>query len=125
MRAHQWWQASDLSVFGLHHPPCALDKLERVTMLLAALGLGPGGAVLPEDLRKRVLESQEEAQEEAKQRRDGEARYARAAHEARDQAARAPAPLPLPPVLAAGLRCEVCRRPLDPLLVKNRRHLLC
>ncbi|MGW6875863.1 competence protein CoiA family protein [Streptomyces xanthophaeus] len=126
-RAHQWWQASDLSVFGLHHPPCALDELERVTMPLAALGLGPGGAVLPEDLRKRVLDSQREAQEEAKQRKDGEARYARAVCEARDRAARAPdpAPLPLPPVSAGGLRCEVCRRPLDPLLVKNRRHLLC
>ncbi|MFD8887560.1 competence protein CoiA family protein [Streptomyces erythrochromogenes] len=126
-RAHQWWQASDLSVFGLHHPPCALDELERVTMPLAALGLGPGGAVLPEDLRKRVLDSQREAQEEAKQRKDGDARYARAVREARDRAARAPdpAPLPLPPVPAGGLRCEVCRRPLDPLLVKNRRHLLC
>ncbi|WP_446459102.1 competence protein CoiA family protein [Streptomyces virginiae] len=124
-RAHQWWQASDLSVFGLHHPPCALDELERVTMPLAVLGLGPGGAVLPEDLRKRVLDSQREAQEEAKQRKDGEARYARQVREARDRAARVPAPLPPPPVPAGGLRCEVCRRPLDPLLVKNRRHLLC
>ncbi|WP_051779951.1 competence protein CoiA family protein [Streptomyces sp. NRRL S-241] len=124
-RPQQWWQAPDLSVFGLHHPPCPLDELERVTMPLAKLGLGSGGAVLPEGLRQRVLDSQQAAQDEAKQRRDGEARSARAVREARERAARAPAPLPLPLVPAGGLRCEVCRRPLDPLLGKNRRHLLC
>ncbi|MFG2651201.1 hypothetical protein [Streptomyces sp. NPDC048436] len=54
----------DLSVFGLHHPPCALDELERVTLPLGSLALGAGGAVLPEDPQKRLLESQREAGEE-------------------------------------------------------------
>jgi hypothetical protein len=124
-RVHQWWQAPDLSVFGLHHPPCALDELERVTMPLGALGLGAGGAVLPKDLQQRLVESQREAREEAKRRKDSEARYARAVRESRERAARAPAPAPLPPVPEGGLRCEGCRRPLDPLLAKNRRHILC
>ncbi|MEU6298991.1 hypothetical protein [Streptomyces erythrochromogenes] len=110
-RAHQWWRAPDLSVFGLHHPPCALDELERVTMPLAALGLGPGGAVLPEHLRKRVLDSQQEAQEEAKQRKDSEARYARAVLEARDRAARAPARCRLRRCrrVVCGVRCAAVR----------------
>ncbi|CQR59853.1 Hypothetical Protein sle_03910 [Streptomyces leeuwenhoekii] len=64
-RVHQWWQAPDLSVSGLHHPPRALDESERVTMPLAALDLGPGGAVLPEDLQARLHESQREARKEA------------------------------------------------------------
>ncbi|MFH8379261.1 competence protein CoiA family protein [Streptomyces cyaneofuscatus] len=127
-RVDQWWQAPDLSVFGLHHPPCALDELERVTMPLGALELGPGGAVLPQDLQKQLLDSQQEAREEAKRRKDSEARYARAVRESQERAARttAPTPLPpLPPVPAGGLRCEVCRRPLDPLLARTRRHILC
>lgn len=64
-RVHQWWQAPDLSVSGLHHPPRALDESERVTMPLAALDLGPGGAVLPEDLQARLHESQRKARKEA------------------------------------------------------------
>ena len=124
-RIHQWWQAPDPSVFGLHHPPCPLDELERVTMPLGALGLGPGGVVLPEDLQARLRESQREAREEAKRRLDSEARYARAVRESRERAARSPAPAPLPPVPAGGLRCEVCHRPLDPLLAKSGRHILC
>ena len=43
-RVHHWWRAPDLAVYGLHHPSCALDELERVTMPLDTLGLGPGGA---------------------------------------------------------------------------------
>lgn len=124
-RTDQWWKTPDLSVFGLHHPPCPLDELERVTLPLGALGLGAGGATLPEDLRKRLLESQREAQQEAKQRQASEARHARALRESRERAARAPAPTPLPPAPPGSLRCEVCHRPLDPLLAKNRRHILC
>ncbi|MFG2236812.1 competence protein CoiA family protein [Streptomyces sp. NPDC048723] len=127
-QVHQWWQAPDLSMFGLHHPPCALDELERVAMPLGTLGLGPGGAVLPEDLQKRLLDSQLTMREEAERRKESEVRYARALQAARERAARAPAPEslpPLPPVSAGGLRCEVCRRPLDPLLARNRRHILC
>ncbi|MFJ8273769.1 hypothetical protein ACIQ8G_26405 [Streptomyces sp. NPDC094154] len=124
-RAHQWWQAPDLSVFGLHHPPCPLDELERVTMPLGALSLGPGGAVLPEDLHKRLRKSQREAREEAERRRDSEARYERAVRESRERAPRTPQQTPLPPVPAGGLRCEVRRRPLDPLLAKTGRHILC
>lgn len=48
-------------MFGLHHPPCALDELERITLPLGALGLGAGGAVLQEGLQKRLLESPQEA----------------------------------------------------------------
>lgn len=88
-RVHRWWQAPDLAVFGLHHPPCALDGLERVTMPLGELGLGPGGAVLPEDLQKRLLDSQRETREEAKRRKDSEARHARAVRESQERAARA------------------------------------
>lgn len=47
-RPDQWWKTPDLSVFGLHHPPCPLDELERVTLPLGTLGLGAGGATLPE-----------------------------------------------------------------------------
>ncbi|WP_189846709.1 competence protein CoiA family protein, partial [Streptomyces rubiginosohelvolus] len=124
-RVHQWWLATDLSVFGLHHPPCALDELERVTMPLGAMGLGPAGAVLPEELRKRLSESQGEAKEEAHRRRAGQARYDRAVREARARAAHAPKPLPLPPVPPGGLRCAVCRRPLAPELARAGRHILC
>ncbi|MFE7045263.1 competence protein CoiA family protein [Streptomyces atratus] len=124
-REHQWWKAPDLSLFGLHHPPCALDELERVTMPLDALGLGAGGAVLPQYLHQRLLESQREAQQEATRRKDSEARHARAVRESQERAARAPAPVPLPPVPAGSLRCEVCNRPLAPELAKARRHILC
>ncbi|MGW5867095.1 competence protein CoiA family protein [Streptomyces sp. NPDC055239] len=71
-QVHQWWQAPYLSVFGLHHPPCALDELERVTLPLGSLRLGAGGAVLSQDLQKRLLESQRESGEEAKRRKDRE-----------------------------------------------------
>ncbi|MFI1073215.1 competence protein CoiA family protein [Streptomyces puniciscabiei] len=124
-RRHQWWQAGDLSVYGLHHPPCALDELERVSMPLGALGLGPTGAVLPEDLQTRLRDSQREAREEAKQRLDSQARYARAVRESRERAVRQPKSAPLPPAPPGGLRCEVCRRPLDPVLAKAGRHLMC
>ncbi|MFD4483150.1 hypothetical protein ACFWPU_44570 [Streptomyces sp. NPDC058471] len=96
-----------------------------MTMPLGSLGLGPGGAVLPEDLQERLLDSQRETREEAKRRKDSAVRYARAVRESQERVARAPAPVPLPPVPAGGLRCEVCRRPLDPLLARTRRHILC
>ncbi len=124
-RVHQWWQVSDLSVFGLHHPPCALDQLEQVSMPLGTLGLGRSGAVLPEELQNRLRESQREAREEAERRRESQVRYDRSVRESRERAARAPQPAPLPPVPAGGLRCEVCRRPLAPELAKARRHILC
>ncbi|WP_432128056.1 competence protein CoiA family protein [Streptomyces sp. bgisy082] len=127
-RVLQWWQAQDLSVFALHHPPCALDGLERVTMPLNAVGLEAGGAVLPQELRKRVLDSQREVQEEVRRLKDDAARHARSVREAQERAYHArqePAPVRLPPVPAGTLVCEVCRRPLDPLLAKVRRHVLC
>jgi hypothetical protein len=37
-RVHRWWEAEDLAVFGLHHPPCALDGLERKALPLGDLG---------------------------------------------------------------------------------------
>ncbi len=124
-QGHQWWKRSDLSVFGLHHPPCALDELERVTMPLNELGLGPSGAVLPEDLRTRLRRSQQEDLEEAGQHKRSDARYAKAVRESQERAACAPAPSPPPPLPLGGLRCEVCRRPLNPILAGSRRHILC
>ncbi len=124
-RGHQWWKRADLSAFGLHHPPCALDELERVTMPLSELGLGPSGAVLPEDLRTRLRRSQQEAREEAGQLKRSDARYAKAVRESQERAACAPAPSPPPPLPVGGLRCEVCRRPLNPILAESRRHILC
>ncbi|RPK32069.1 hypothetical protein EES39_39500 [Streptomyces sp. ADI92-24] len=113
------------SVFGLHHPACALDELERVTLPLDTLGRGAGGAVLPHDLHLRVLDSQRAAREEATRRKDSEARHARALSEAQERVVRAPDPVPLSPVPAGGLRCEVCHRRLAPELAKTRRHILC
>ncbi|MFE3906323.1 hypothetical protein ACFXPY_40275 [Streptomyces sp. NPDC059153] len=81
--------------------------------------------MLPQDLHQRLLESQREAQQEATRRKDSEARHARAVRESQERAARAPAPVPLPPVPSGGLRCEVCNRPLAPELAKARRHILC
>ncbi|MFC8956060.1 competence protein CoiA family protein [Streptomyces sp. NPDC057101] len=121
----EWWKAPDLSVYGLHHPPCALDELERVTMPLGSLGLAAHGALLPEDVHQRLLDSQREARREAKQRQDAVARYAQSVRDAHERAARAPAPVPPPRVPAGSLVCEACRRPLDPLLAKARRHILC
>ncbi|MEU5976479.1 competence protein CoiA family protein [Streptomyces sp. NPDC047315] len=126
-QAGRWWRAEDSSVYGLHHPPCALDELESVTIPLDSLGLAARGAVLPDELRRRVLDSQRNASAEAKQRRDAEARYERAKRASREQAAQAalsPA-VPAPRAPTGSLTCEVCRRPLDPLLAKARRHILC
>lgn len=94
-------------------------------MPLGALGLGPTGAVLPEDLQRRLRDSQREAREEANQRLDSQARYARADRESRERAVRQPKSAPLPPAPPGGLWCEVCRRPLDPVLAKAGRHLMC
>jgi hypothetical protein len=127
-RGRRWWETEDLAVFGLHHPPCALDDLERQAMPLGELGLGPGGAVLPEGLQNKLQESQQSAREEAAAWRESEARYARqvrAAAQRRAQAAEHPKPPPLPPVPAGGLRCEVCKRPLSPQLARAGRHVLC
>ncbi|MEU0984062.1 hypothetical protein ABZ488_33105 [Streptomyces griseus] len=38
-RIHQWRQRADLSVFKLHHRPCAFDQLELAT--------GPHSAATP------------------------------------------------------------------------------
>lgn len=80
--------------------PCAREELERVTMLLGAVELGLGGAVLLEGLQKRMRESQQEARDEAKRRLDSETRYARALHESRERMARTP----------IARRCRRCRR---------------
>ncbi|MFI9206303.1 competence protein CoiA family protein [Streptomyces sp. NPDC053048] len=126
-RRRRWWEAQDLAVFGLHHPPCPLDDLERQAIPLGELGLGPRGAELPEALHSKLQESQRQAREEAATWRESEARYARqvrAANQRRAQAARRPAPPPAP-VPAGGLRCTVCRRALAPELAKAGRHILC
>jgi hypothetical protein len=112
-------------VYGLHHPPCALDELERVTMPLGSLGLAAHGAVLPGDVHELLLDSQQEARREAKRRQDDAARYAQSVRDAQERAARAPAPAAPPRVPAGSLACEACRRPLGSLLAKARRHILC
>ncbi|MEU3480860.1 hypothetical protein ACI2LO_31010 [Streptomyces sp. NPDC033754] len=103
-----------------------LDELEPVTMPLGSLGLAAHGAVLPEDVHKRVLESQREAQRKAKRRQDDVARYAQSIQAAQERARQAPASVPPPPRVPTGsLVCEACRRPLDPLPTKARLHMLC
>jgi hypothetical protein len=110
-RRGQWWDVPDLSVFGLHHPPCPLDALERVSMPLTSLELGPTGAILPEDLQDRLHDSQQDARRDAQLRQRSQERYAQAVREARERS-RKPQPAPLPPVPPGKLRCTVCQRPL-------------
>ncbi|WP_455410025.1 hypothetical protein [Streptomyces hiroshimensis] len=71
----RWWKTQDLAVFGLHHPPCPLDDLERQAIPLGELSLGPRDAELPEALNSKVQESQRQAREEAATWRESETRY--------------------------------------------------
>ncbi|HET6353765.1 competence protein CoiA family protein [Streptomyces sp.] len=123
---HRWWQADNIAVFGLHHPPCALDDLERQALLLDQLNLGPHGAVLPDAVLDMLRSSQSAAREEAAKWQESEARYARQLREAerqRSEDARRLKPPPPPP--AGGLRCHVCKRPLASELARAGRHILC
>ncbi|GGU86992.1 hypothetical protein GCM10010211_61380 [Streptomyces albospinus] len=124
-RPYRWWEAENLSVFGLHHPPCALDELERVSVPLGELGLDSGGAVLPEPLQNQLHDSQREAREEAANWLESKARYARQVREAKQRAAREPKLSPPPPAPAGGLRCTVCKRPLAAELARAGPHILC
>lgn len=124
IRRHRWWEAEDLTVFALHHPPCPQDELDRHRLPLAALGLDLHGAVLPEGMWKSLHDSQQKVRQEAAQRRESEARYARQLRhvQQRRTADSRPAPPPAPP---GGLRCTVCKRPLASELAKAGRHILC
>ncbi|MEV8312393.1 competence protein CoiA family protein [Streptomyces flavidovirens] len=128
VRVHQWWKAQNLSVFGVHHPPCALDELERQALPLRELGLGRFGAVLPEHLQKALQESQRGAGEEAAKQRESEARYARRMRSQEQRRVSAPGragPKVLRQARPGELRCAVCKCALAPELAKAGRHILC
>ncbi|MFJ2627686.1 competence protein CoiA family protein [Streptomyces sp. NPDC087532] len=137
VRPHQWWKLSDLAPFAPHHPPCALDTTEKVSFALGALGLERRGASLPRALREKLREDHRKVQELARQRANeaGRAaleRFARQgrAHrlaprlpgqpvpQRRPRAAASTTPAPKP-------RCEVCDKPLNPILIPYGRHFLC
>ncbi|MER7336739.1 competence protein CoiA family protein [Streptomyces sp. NPDC000075] len=127
-KVHRWWEVKNPAVFGLHHPPCPLDDLERQAVPLGELNLDQQGAVLPQNLRQKLSDSQREAREEAAVRRESAARYAhqlREAQQRRDEADRHPKPLPAPRLPHGALRCTVCQRALAPELAAAGRHLLC
>lgn len=127
-KVHRWWEVKDPAVFGLHHPPCALDDLERQAVPLGELNLDQHGAVLPPSLQQKLSDSQRGAREEATERRESAARYARQLREAqqrREEADRHPKPLPAPRLPPGALRCIVCKRALAPELAAAGRHLLC
>lgn len=95
----------DVAVDGVASAPAeAGDARVRWGM---PLGLAGHGAVLSKDAHQQ--DSQREVHREAQWRREEVARYTQS----------------IPRVPAGTLVCEACRRPLDLLLAKARRHILC
>ncbi|MET8680957.1 competence protein CoiA family protein [Streptomyces sp. NPDC004647] len=146
-RTGRWWEAPDLSIYALHHPPCPRDRLDRLRIPLDQMSLDRDGLTLPDLLHNQLHTSQRETRESAETRRRGEDRWARELHAHRQAAAakapqtgqapsdqeprprpapgRPPARSRTPNTSRTGHICSTCLLPLDPNLARFGRHIGC
>ncbi|MFI6278118.1 competence protein CoiA family protein [Streptomyces sp. NPDC050988] len=135
LRSGRWWEAGDLTVFALHHPPCPGDDVHEETVPLAELGLSARGLVWPEYLTDKLAGEHRAILQRADSARAQAEEDNRRRHRLAAQAARGPrlsvasgqrsAPPRTRTAGRAGTRkprCAVCAKPLADVLVPYGTH---
>lgn len=136
LRSGRWWEAGDLTVFALHHPPCPGDDVHEETVALAELSLSARGLVLPEHLTDKLADEHRKIRQRADRARTQAEQDNRRRHRLAAQTARSPqlsvagerriAPLRARATTRTGgprrPRCAVCAKPLADVLVPYGTH---
>ncbi|MCZ1012269.1 competence protein CoiA family protein [Streptomyces lydicus] len=136
LHSGRWWEAGDLTVFALHHPPCPGDDIHEERVPLAELGLSTRGLDWPEHLTDKLTNEHRAIRKHADSVRAQAEEDNRRRHRLAAQAARSPQRsvtgerrIATPRTRTAGRtgtrrpRCAVCASPLADVLVPYGTHV--